>query len=232
MRSFSNPAFQAGLYSAVLTAFLIESYKNLQEDPQQTMITLLRQISLQTNNYTIVAGRLISAVTPEPTPTPFSAALTDIRVNVCWFSSLVLSLSSASFGMLLQQWLREYLYIDRTVPQERLRIRYFRARGLEVWKLYEIASVLPLILQVSLLLFFVGLCFFTASVHSSIGTATLLLVCAWAAFFGFALLAPLISPRCPYKTTFLKSAFRQWRMHVGTTPTSLSLFLRLPLTDS
>lgn len=175
------------------------------------MIDLLRQISLQTSNYSFVAGRLTSAVMPNPSASTFHPSVAAIRVNVCWFASLVLSLSAASFGMLVQQWLREYLYIDRTVPQERIRIRHFRSHGLEVWKLFEIAAVLPLILQISLALFFTGLCFFTASVHPSIGTATLFLVSGWAALFGFALLAPLISPRCPYKTTFLKAAFRRVR---------------------
>lgn len=175
------------------------------------MIDLLRQITLQTSNYTFAAGRLTSAVLPNSKPSIFDASTTDIRVNVCWFASLILSLSTASFGMLVQQWLREYLYIDRTVPQERIRIRHFRSRGLEAWRLFEIAAVLPLLLQLSLVLFFTGLCFFTASVHSSIGDATLCLVCGWAALFGFAILAPLISPSCPYKTTFLKAAFRRLR---------------------
>lgn len=175
------------------------------------MIALLRQISLQTSNYTFVAGSLTSVVMPHPPASTFHPTVAAIRVNVCWFASLILSLSAASFGMLVQQWLREYLYIDRTVPQERVRIRHFRSRGLEAWRLFEIAAVLPLILQISLALFFAGLCFFSASVHSSIGNATLLLVCGWAALFGFALLAPMISPSCPYKTTFLKSAFRQLR---------------------
>jgi hypothetical protein len=38
-------ALQAGLFSAVLTAFVVESYQSLQEDYTQTSADLLRQIS-------------------------------------------------------------------------------------------------------------------------------------------------------------------------------------------
>lgn len=164
--------FKAGLYSAVLTAFLIESYKNLQTDPAQDY---LRQIALQTSSYQFNNGYLNATFSPSQVP-PFQAAKSDVRVNVCWFASLMLSLSSASFGILVKQWLRELLSISYISPQERIRIRDARVQGLESWKLFEIASLLPILLQISLALFFVGLCFFTEAVHSSISTTSLFLV--------------------------------------------------------
>lgn len=201
--------FKAGLYSAVLTAFLIESYKNLQTDPPQDY---LRQIALQTSSYQFNNG-YTNATFSAPQFPPFQAAISDIRVNVCWFASLMLSLSSASFGILVKQWLREFLAISYISPQERIRIRDARVQGLESWKLFEIASLLPILLQISLALFFVGLCFFTEAVHSSIGTTSLFLVACWAFFFILSVVAPLVSPRCPYKTTSLKAAFRHARPH-------------------
>ncbi|KAJ3526059.1 hypothetical protein NM688_g8307 [Phlebia brevispora] len=212
----------AGLYSAVLTSFLVQSYQNLLEDPQQVTVNLLRQISLQTSSYELTNGFLTSTVSPASPPTPFQAAGADIRINVCWFASLILSLSTASFGILVKQWLREYLAIDRTVPQERLRILYFRARGLEQWRLYDIAAALPLMLQLSLALFFVGLCFFTGEIHPAVRATSLCLVGGWAILFGFAFVAPLVSARCPYKTTFLKSAFRRARPRVRAFVMSLT----------
>ncbi|KAJ3532762.1 hypothetical protein NM688_g7377 [Phlebia brevispora] len=195
----------AGLYSAVLTAFLIESYQMLQEDPQQTVIQLLRQISQQTAGS---SGAVSSLNATLPSASSFHPSTSNICSNVCWFASLILSLSAASYSILVKQWLREYLSIDSTVPQECIRIRHFRYHGLEKWRLFEIAAMLPLILQLSLALFFVGLCFFTAGVHPSIGGTSVGMVSAWALFFIFAVLAPLLSARCPYKTTFLKSTFR------------------------
>ncbi|KAJ3553535.1 hypothetical protein NM688_g3554 [Phlebia brevispora] len=216
----------AGLYSAVLTSFLMQSYQNLLENPQQTSVELLRQISAQTGSYTLSNGYLNSTAPPASPSALFQAGTLDVRVNVCWFASLILSLSTASFGMLVKQWLREYLAINRTVTQERMRIRHFRARGLEEWKLFDIAAALPVVLQLSLALFFIGLCWFTAEIHPSLRTTSLLLVCAWAALFGFTFLAPLVSARCPYKTTFLKTAFQRARPHLQTILISTAVLIR------
>ncbi|KAJ3540054.1 hypothetical protein NM688_g6279 [Phlebia brevispora] len=205
----------AGLYSAILTALLIESYKALQEDPQDVMVQLLRNISMQGS---IRNGQFLNSTSLAPSSEPFEAPTWAVRVNVCWFSSLVLSLSTASYGILVKQWLREYLSIDRTPHQERIRIRHFRSQGVEDWHLYDIAAVLPFILQVSLALFFVGLCFFTAAVHSSIRSTSVVLVSAWAVLILFAVLAPLFSPRCPFKTPLLKAAFSRLRPHLRRIP--------------
>ncbi|KAJ3523538.1 hypothetical protein NM688_g8712 [Phlebia brevispora] len=207
----------AGLYSAVLTSFLVQSYQNLQENYQQTAVGLLRQLSSQTSSYRLNEGYLNSTASALPSQTPFQAEPTDVRVNVCWFASLILSLSTASFGILVKQWLREYLAIDRTVPEERIRTLHFRARGLEQWKLFKIAAALPLVLQLSLALFFVGLCYFTSEIHPSLRTTSLTLVSGWALLVVFTFLAPLVSARCPYKTTFLRSAYRHARTHIRNT---------------
>lgn len=198
----------------MLTAFLIESYKNLAADETNT---LLQQMVLQTANYRFTNGYLNSTFDPSLLPT-FKAAVSDIRVNVCWFASLILSLSSASFGIAVKQWLREFLAIDYISPQERLRIRDARVQGLTDWKLFQIAAFLPILLQTSLLLFFVGLCFFTAAVHRSIGITSLFLVSCWAFLFFMSIVAPLFSPRCPYKTTLLKVPFRYARPHIRSFP--------------
>ena len=55
LRAAMTNLLQAGLYSAVLTAFLIESYKTLQADPTQN---LLQQIASQTASYSFSNGHL------------------------------------------------------------------------------------------------------------------------------------------------------------------------------
>ncbi|KAJ3552684.1 hypothetical protein NM688_g4023 [Phlebia brevispora] len=184
----------AGLYSAILTAFLIESYKNLQPDRKEQ---LLERIAGQTENYSFRGGYLNSTYDPSQA-TPFAAATSDIRVNVCWFASLILSLSTASFGILVRQWLREYLAIASIIPEERVRIRHYRARGLEDWGLFEITAFLPVLLQIAFALFFRRPLFFQrcgAFKHRDDEHRGL-------------------SARCPYKTTFLKAFFTVIRPHV------------------
>lgn len=199
---------QAGLYSAVLSAFVVQSYSLLQPDTGTQVVQLLQQLVAQ--NYTFNAGS-INAASPYPVSPPFVAPDWAVRVNVLWFASLIFSLATASFGMLVKQWLREYLAMDYTSPQERLRARQYRHPGLRDWRVYEIAAMLPLLLQLALGLFFVGLCYFTSAIHSSLANTSLPLVCGWAFFFFTTTLAPLLSPRCPFKTTLLKAAMSSAR---------------------
>ncbi|KAI0076112.1 hypothetical protein K474DRAFT_1598643, partial [Panus rudis PR-1116 ss-1] len=91
----------AGLFSAVLTAFTIESYRQLQPDPTNTTAFLLVAIAGQLNR-TLVDGTLANSFQPSPV-SPSSR-----MVNGLWFTSLFLSLVTASLGMLAKQWLREY----------------------------------------------------------------------------------------------------------------------------
>lgn len=178
------------------------------------MIALLAQVVLQTHAYSINSGFLNSTAAPLDVNIvqqfqPSSAAK---RVNVLWFASLTLSLITASFGILVKQWLREYLAGEYISPQARLRIRHFRTPGLEGWGVFAIAALLPLILQLALALFFVSLCFFTIDVHPSVGYTTIPLVAGWALLFGAASFAPALSPRCPYKIPVYKSVMQLLRM--------------------
>lgn len=175
-----------------MTAFLLESYQALKPDPSDTVIELLTQIASQNGTSSSASQRSF---------TPSQSAL---QVNVLWFISLILSLATASFGILVKQWLREYLAVKYISPQARLRVRHFRFPGLIEWKVFEIAAVLPLFLQLALGLFFLGLCIFTSSVHSSIGWSTIPLVCGWGMLISFTTLAPIAFPRCPYRTALLK----------------------------
>ncbi|KAI0776448.1 hypothetical protein BC629DRAFT_1241246, partial [Irpex lacteus] len=135
-----------GLYSAVLTAFVIVSYPLLQDqDPSP--------------------GSMFTHSTPSSSSSPFQPPITAIRINILWFASLVISLATASFAILVKQWLRAYMAFATASPQGQLRVRHFRRNGLTAWRVFGIASTLPLLLQISLALFFAGLCMFTWDVH-------------------------------------------------------------------
>lgn len=174
-------------------------------------MTILRQISLQLASYTINPGFANSTqqvVSEFISPGPSG---TQVLVNALWFASLILSLTTASLAMLVKQWLHEYLSGDYYSPQARLRIRQFRHEGVERWYVIEIAAFLPLLLQISLGLFFLGLCNFTFSANLKVGWTTIPLVIAWLVVFVLMIIAPIFSPRCPYKVTFLVGAFKVLR---------------------
>lgn len=174
---------------------------------------VLRQISNQTATYILYQGVMLNttAALPSPPP-PFEPSTAAILVNSLWFSSLILSLITASFGILVKQWLREFMACKVTTsPQGRLRLRHFRSPGIATWKVFEIAAVLPLLIQLALALFFIGLCAFTADAHPTVGRTTLPLVIAWALFFCIVLICPMFSARCPYKTPLIIELFAKFR---------------------
>ncbi|KAK7690680.1 hypothetical protein QCA50_005779 [Cerrena zonata] len=204
-----------GLFSAVTTTLLIESYKNLSQDPAEITLQVLSHISQQLSSYTTNSGFSNSTIPAFTFPGPFIPSRASIIANVAWFGSLTITLMAASYGMLVKQWLREYLTLDYTSPLERLRVRSFRYPALATWKVFEIVAILPLLLQLSLGLFFLGLCFFASSIHPAVQWTVIVLVLFWVSLFAIATIAPISSPSCPYKTTFLKNAMKRLRWVVA-----------------
>ncbi|KAK7678687.1 hypothetical protein QCA50_018269 [Cerrena zonata] len=200
----------AGLFSAVLTAFNIESYKTLQSDPSDTTVALLLQISQQLNSFT-VTGNSINSSIPFSLPPTTSGAPASVRINVLWFSALVCSLATASLAILVKQWLQEYMAQDNIAPRSRTRIRFWRWVGLTKWNVFEIAAFLPILLQISLCLFFVGLCVLLLSLDPVVGWIVTSLIIVWLSVYLSMTFAPIVSSKCPYKTPLLKSTLQKLR---------------------
>ncbi|KAI3605666.1 hypothetical protein WG66_012032 [Moniliophthora roreri] len=138
----------AGLFSAVVTAFVIESYQWLDEDPADTTVTLLSQLLLvQVNGSQSVSFE----------PAQFKPDALSIRINVFWFLSLIFSLTSALFGLLCKQWVREHERDTTTrTAAEALALRQLRRDSFEKWGVSSFLSALPILLEAALLFFFVG----------------------------------------------------------------------------
>jgi hypothetical protein len=183
---------QAGLFSAVLTAFVVESYQSLQEDYTKTSADLLRQISHQLVNSSFPAA---------PDPSPFQAQRSDVRVNVCWFVSLLLSLFVALFGIFLKQWMRAYMkWTDVTPDRQAVALRQFRYRSLETWRLGAILTLLPTLLQLSVILFLSGLLLFLWNLDRMVANVMAVLLIITFSFVATVTFLPAVSPSCPYRS--------------------------------
>ncbi|KAJ7271132.1 hypothetical protein C8J57DRAFT_298462 [Mycena rebaudengoi] len=186
----------AGLFSASLTAFLIESYKTLSPDSGNATVQLLTQISLQLGAST--NGSTLSAA-PPPQFTPLPAALV---CNALWFISLGLSLSSALVATLLDQWARDFLHRSemRSAPVIRARVFSFLYYGLKRFNMHAVVEAIPLLLHASLLLFLAGLVAFLLPVNRIImGVAAGLLALLMVIYCGLTIL-PILYLDCPYRT--------------------------------
>ncbi|KAF9554889.1 hypothetical protein CPC08DRAFT_160341 [Agrocybe pediades] len=207
----------AGLFSSVLSAFLVQAYSNLQPDPNDTIIAILADISAQLNNSSTnentttfsrssLAG---AAFTPSPT---------SLRVNSLWFISLILSLTTVLVGIMCLQWLAEYQnYPSSASAETKLALWNMRREGFTQWHVPEILAALPLMLQGALVLFFIGLVDFAWSLNHTVAIPVVIFVAVPLIFIGvtttlptlqgFYLALPIpkgarrVPAQCPFKSS-------------------------------
>ncbi|KAK7012762.1 hypothetical protein R3P38DRAFT_2722947 [Favolaschia claudopus] len=194
----------AGLFSAILSAFLVESYKTLNADPGDATVQLLTQISRQ-----LATSEPANRSVFTPSSTPFSAGTPALICNSLWFISLTLSLSCAMLATLVQQWSREFLHRAemRSAPVVRARIFSYLYYGLKRFRMHTVVELIPLLIHTSLFLFLCGLIAFLIPVNllmTIIPAINLLLIAI--VYSAFTLL-PLGYPDCPYRTPVSSASF-------------------------
>ncbi|KAJ7486953.1 hypothetical protein FB451DRAFT_1554099 [Mycena latifolia] len=194
----------AGLFSAILTAFLIESYKTLTPDPGDDIVRLLAQISLQ------LAG-ISNGTSVEIVPSdPFVPQLTSLVCNALWFVSLGLSLSCALIATLVEQWAREFQHKSemRSAPIIRARIFSYLYYGLKRFNMPAVVELIPLLLHASLIIFFVGLVAFLIPVNTGIMILSVFLLALVTIVYVVFTLLPLFYLDCPYRTPLSSGLWR------------------------
>ena len=168
---------------------------------------------MQLNSFNVNAN-FVNATIPAvaQTTAPFTASGFAVRLNTLWFSSLVCSLLSASLGLLVKQWLREYLAGSSNISRESIRIRQYRYDGMRRWRVPEIILCLPILLQAALLLFFIGLLDLLWTLHPIVAGVVTTIVAVSMLFAITTSLLPPLYPDCPYKSpqSWLICAFTQW----------------------
>ncbi|KAH8990258.1 hypothetical protein EDB92DRAFT_1865244 [Lactarius akahatsu] len=185
-----------GLFSATVASFIVESYKELSPDPGDQTVALLAQISSQLTNISLGAPLLV-----QNSP-PFQPPASIVRVNVMWFLSLILSLSCALFTTLMQQWARRYLkYAQRRgPPRKRARIRAYMFEGVEKFRLSQAVEAVPLLLHISVFLFFAGLIDFLFHTNKAVAFSAIGCVVTFALIYAILTLLPSLHLNSPYRT--------------------------------
>lgn len=197
---------QAGLFSTVLTSFIIDSKQSLKVDPADQMVYYLQQ------NVAVLdqISRQISSIAPQVSinstlPFPaFKPLPSNIRINVFWFMALVFSLAAALLAILVQQWVRDYIHVFQRYsdPLKSARLRQYLHEGSERWYMPVVAEAVPGLLHVSLFLFLVGLCDFILNINIAVGLSTALPIALTGLLYTFTTFAPVIYPQSPYQNPF------------------------------
>ncbi|PIL23291.1 hypothetical protein GSI_14601 [Ganoderma sinense ZZ0214-1] len=193
----------AGLLSAVLTAFNVQTYQLLQPGPNDPMLAILEQISGQLNSFSVNTQFINSTQPSRPldqVEIPFAAQTSGIWINSLWFSSLVCSLASASIALIVKQWLNGLTVGLSGTSRESARLRQYRLNGLLRWHVGTIVFIPSILLQVALVLFLAGLLILLWSLHPTVAIASTYLVVALFLFLLVVTVVPAIWWDCCYRS--------------------------------
>lgn len=146
--------------------------------------------------------------------------------NMCWFFSLTVALGTVLLGTVCLQWIREFERDPRLGRfKEAFEFRQMRYQGLMAWGIPFIISSLPLLLQLSLLLFFLGLSFFLQNFDPFIAAAISVLMALIVVFLCVTMMLPAMqcitssskshdqrSSLCPFKSPHARlfGVFTSW----------------------
>ncbi|KAE9408018.1 hypothetical protein BT96DRAFT_758127, partial [Gymnopus androsaceus JB14] len=147
----------AGLFSSVVTSFLIQTFQNLQPPVVAMLLSEIATVQRATAGNILLPPSNITAILnlANPDTTNFGLWITGI-----WVFSLSLSLIVALASVLVKQWLYHYLSLPSGTSGERSRLRHYRYIGFQRWHVLTIIGSLPVIMHLSLALFFAGLFMF------------------------------------------------------------------------
>ena len=193
---------KAGLFSAVVTAFIIESYKGLKQDSSEVANVLLLRILAQLEGSTNGTATAQSLTVPMFSPEPSA-----VRINILWFLSLIFSLATVLIGIIALQWLREHLRPQADLePQIAFSLHHLNLESLDRWYLPQIFTALPLLLQVGLVLFLAGISDFlwnlnhTVAVPITVAVGFSLFFLLWTTVLPTMQALSLLVPRWPWTT--------------------------------
>jgi hypothetical protein len=179
---------------------VIASYPQLQPDHAETSALLLAQLSKQLGNSSYIP----------PASEPFRVEHYAVRVNALWLLSLVMSLMVSLFCILFKQWIRSYLRWTVVTPVSvAVGVRQYRYDGLRSWKFETTLTMLPVLMQAALIVFFGGLLDFAWNMNRTIAVVVTVSAGGGVLILVATTILPILAPTSPYRTkaTLLLRAF-------------------------
>ncbi|KAG7449904.1 uncharacterized protein BT62DRAFT_886394 [Guyanagaster necrorhizus] len=204
----------AGLFSGgVVTVFLIKFYTTLQPDYEK--ISILQQQLISVN-----LQALFNATAGAPAYPIFDTtdALSNFRVprsalwiQGLWFSALVCGISVASLASLVKSWLLDYVKsMNSGSTYDRAHRRQHRHDALLSWHVPAIIASLPVLMQLTVVLFLIGLVILMWQLNHVIGCIMLSMVILLAIYWinmAASLLAIMSIQKCGLAPSFGDASF-------------------------
>jgi hypothetical protein len=203
-------SLQAGLFSAVNSAFLIVTMGGLSPGPNDETNNLLRLIVILLSNNTLTPGQS----NPHFAPAPGA-----VRQNCFFFASLFSSLIAAAGAVLAKQWLAYYERTGQTGPLDEQGLRRSKKYlGAERWRLQQVAESLPTLILFSLGLFFIAMADYVWAINRDVAIVITTLSGLGILVYTSMLLAAAIFPDCPVQTAPASAAAYLWRISIQRIP--------------
>ncbi|QRV85773.1 transmembrane protein [Ceratobasidium sp. AG-Ba] len=197
----------AALFSAITTALVLESAKQLQPDPVESSAQTLLAIS-----HILVAlsngEKVQNATDPDVSSLGFSPSPIIIVVNTLWFLSLGLSVAVSLVAMLSKSWCNAFMANRNGPKYDQGRRRQRKWTGIESWGMESVFVYLPTLMHTALLLFAVGLALYLWKIDVRVASPIVALTVACVLLYAIATVLPLIHNDCPYSTPLSKPLAR------------------------
>ncbi|KAI0364171.1 hypothetical protein BV20DRAFT_48964 [Pilatotrama ljubarskyi] len=209
----------AGLFSAILTAFNVESYTLLQPAQPDPTLLALERISAQLGSF-LVQPPLVNSTQPPFRQSDAASGSTApplwaVWLNVFWFSSLICSLAAASIGITIKQWLHEYTSGLSGTSRRTARLRQHRLNCFARWHVAEITAALPVVLQLALLLYSLGLLLLLWNLHRAVAIVATALFGVLFSFIFLSSVLPVFRSDCPYLSPQSLALYAFWTRSVA-----------------
>lgn len=178
-------------------------------------MVLLQQISSQ------LSGVQNTTSPSSLSTTPFSPSLAVLWINALWFLSLVISIASAFYVMLVQQWVRRYNRMTKDLPSEHVHIRFPLFLGAQKYRLSHAIGLTNVPLHTSMFLFLSGLVIFLFTISHTIATVVAVGIGLFGLAYFVLTILPGIDEFCPYFTPMSDISWYCWHSSLSAATFSL-----------
>ncbi|KAJ2992416.1 hypothetical protein NUW54_g7940 [Trametes sanguinea] len=131
-------------------------------------------------------------------------------INTLWFSSLIVSISSAFLRITVKQWPHEHksgLFGDSL---ELVELRRYRLNNLVKWRAEHFVIAIPILLQLALVMFLLGLVILLWTLHRTTAAFAPVPAGIFVAFVAITSVLPLITPGCAYPSPQTRCLYTAW----------------------
>ncbi|CAE6384385.1 unnamed protein product [Rhizoctonia solani] len=191
----------AALFSAILTAFLIESSSRLREGSDDQMSKTL--VVMSRTLYALANGTLPEQVTFDQInqETSFTPSNVAVLVSTLWYLSLSLSVATSFLAMLGKNWCHSFMSGRTGHACMQARRRQQKWTMIERWRMREFLAMLPSLIHLALLLFSIGLCIYVWELNHTVALPVICVTGVAVGFYICSSLAASILDFFPYTTT-------------------------------